>query len=213
MSEPIKIPGRVLRAMLLMAANADIRYYLNSVKVEVREDAVYLAATNGHLLGAYRLEREEEVTLRAEFIVPRALLELVQRAKTVRLSYDPDSTMISVNGDGPITSSCTAVEGKFPEWRNVFPEEVTPELADFNPQYITMFEKVAVALKGKSKRRWGGSFATITQNGNRASLVTIPHDDSFIGLLMPWRVDKKLDKSPAWVVPPVKKQAKEKEAA
>ena len=28
MSEPIKIPGRVLRAMLLMAANADIRYYL-----------------------------------------------------------------------------------------------------------------------------------------------------------------------------------------
>lgn len=206
-----------ISALLLAAAKNDVRYYLNGVLVDARQGAtgsdVTLVSTEGHILLALPVPRENvEGFEPGQWIISRDMLESVKPAKAGRYalplaveivqaeSYQDDAgrtcrPLPVVTVTGATSATGAPVDGRFPEWRRVMPVGVAsrPEVpAQFNPDYISTFGKIARLLAGKKE---AGGY--IHQAGNNSALVSCLARDA-LGILMPWRVETSYTGLPAW---------------
>lgn len=189
-----------LRAALLCAAKADIRYYLNGVLIESNGGTTRICGTNGHYLLAtdYRHGDSEDWT--GSFIMPRDVCELVCKGK-----YQTDTGFIEIESvanagnvtyqriNGVVRVMGTAigfvsVEGVFPDYTRVITpwegDDTDMKAAQFNPEYIGTFSKIA-KLFGSKK-----GFYTLWMRGDDGALVTfgsLPDNVNATGVLMPIR--------------------------
>lgn len=193
-----------LAAMVHLAADNDIRYYLNGVFVEFNDSLTRLVATQGHSLGVYQIPALKVSDLpnsgRGSLIIPRELIErLPKNAKhdsllTFNQSGDQNSLhwQVIVNGAEHEAINFSAIDGKYPEWRRVVnglaEHGTTGEAAKYSLNMLNAIEKTARAL---CRKRGKADFQTfdLYQNGLNAALVTIPslEHGEFEGLLMPMR--------------------------
>lgn len=192
----ITLPRKVLAAMLLLAAKNDIRFYINALLVEISPDDVRIVATNGHILGVYRIEEKTSVDEPVSIIIPREVVEQIRPSKSVAgviLRRHDDGTCALVDLD--MTFGFTPTAAQFPDYRRVVPEKVSGRSGHYNPEYLATFVRVAKAL-GTSK-----PLIELVQNGEKDSaIVHLPFaGDKFIGVVMPVRVDPPPLVSPAWV--------------
>lgn len=168
-----------LRAISVLAAQDDIRYYLNGVLVEASASVTRLVATNGHVMGIYdNTEQENELDDRASvsFIIPAAALALLKPAKNKLDQLVIENGTLTVVGGASV--NFTAVDGKFPDYIRVIPDKVTGETAQFNPDYIADFKKTYKLLNAKTFH--------IHHNGNSGAIVDFA-TDNFLGIMMPLR--------------------------
>lgn len=123
-----KILQRDLKALLdktayAMATN-DVRYYLNGVLLEMKDDKIYVVATDGHRLAMaemnYRSNQEA-----AQIIIPRKAI-----SELLKLLINDDESNIDVSFDenhirfkmGMITMTSKLIDGSYPTWEAVIPE-------------------------------------------------------------------------------------------
>ena len=199
----VSFPLLALKVARIFAADRDIRYYLCGICFEIEPDAVTLVSTDGHRMGAFRVDGPHEVEGRKDVIVPNELIDIVLSIKPkprIVPSIEPKA-LLHLGDDGMLDLSFEAVtvrgkplDAKYPDWRRVMPEKPTCEVAYFNPDYLASFDKAARLVMGAR------AHASLTYNGTGAAPVGIG-DKRFIGLVMPWRNNVAPD-VPAWAIAP-----------
>lgn len=212
----IQIKPETLKALLIIAAKQDIRYYLKSVFVDVNPAGlVALVATDGHRLLAVPVAADDVTdALPGEYIIPRDALESVKPIKAGRHAMPleltieqpaptPDETRpgVMVNHParftlaGATTAAGAVMDGRYPDWRRVLPTAANEVAGHYQPAYVADFGAVASLLTGKKD-----PCPVIHHNGLSGALVT-GLGDGAIGVLMPMRVDDDATKHPglpAW---------------
>jgi len=177
----VLITKNVLQAMSILASKKDVRYYLNGVYVIGTLDKVRFVATDGHILGLYQNEDylpDESFDL----IIPNEVIAKLEKNKDHVLSCEEGKWQI----DNMIF---TPIDGKFPDYQRVLPRtNMTNEVAQFNPDFIARFQKVGKLLANNA-------VPTIAHNGVGSALVDIGLPN-FVGVMMPMRTEKPLEKTP-----------------
>lgn len=106
-------------------SSEETRYYLNGIHWEMGEKGSFFVATDGHKLAAYR--NADEVKPAASMIIPRKLVRflishLSKSAITVsNMAYSCPA--VKIETDDGITIRAKTIDGTFPDWRRVIPEE------------------------------------------------------------------------------------------
>ena len=181
----IEIKSGVLNAMLNLSGKKDIRYYLNGVMIEAHENRLRLVATDGHVMGIYQDEIESNDSFR--IVIPNDIISKLDKKQTNVLSRDGDQWRIDNISFAPI-------DGQYPDYMRVLPREpLTKEMAQFNPDFITRFHKVAKGFGFKA------GLLGITHNGQNAALVDIGMPLNFVGIMMPMRSEMGMASVPAWL--------------
>ena len=178
----VTIPLNHLAAALEFSAVKDVRYYLNGVYVDPR--AGNLVATDGH--AAY-IGRPGSVTLDGDgdgFIISNAhCAEIISagkaaKAKAVTLDVVGDSITVA----GLRVAPFSVLDGGFPDWRRVYPAELSGEAASYNPEYLMRGVKAGKALGVKNPEY---NFEFI-QNGTGGAVMILAGGEAHV-VVMPFR--------------------------
>jgi DNA polymerase-3 subunit beta len=166
----MKINVNYLKAAALVTSKEETRYYLKGVAIQASGKGVFIVATDGHRLTAFR-QAETYDGAPVDIIIP---IETVNALKT-------KEETVELNGNILGNIIFTPIEGTFPDWRRIVPKELNNETAQFNLTYLGDFAKVAKAL-GK------GTPTCVNHNGYSAALISFGPDVDGFGLLMPTRL-------------------------
>jgi DNA polymerase-3 subunit beta len=184
----LTIAHDVIKALLLIAAKHDIRYYLKGVCIDVRGVDVTLVATDGSVMLAVPVEADDvEEPAIGQYIVDRAMLDAVKPMKVGRNSL-PVTLTIGEEGacsvNGVTTASGLTIDGTYPNWRRVMPVACSGEAGQYNPAYYGIWGQVRALLTGGSK-----AHPIIHQNGLAGAARVSQLGRGAIGIMMPLRVD------------------------
>lgn len=211
----IKITHETLKALLIIAAKDDIRYYLKSVCVDVTDKGTALVACDGHRLLAVPVTSDDVTdAMPGEYIIPRESIAAIKPCKAGRHTLpleltitkpeprpDPARPGVTIQEPtqftitGITTATGTVMDAKYPYWRRVLPQSASGAPGQFNAEYLGSFGDVARLLTGNKDNN-----PIIHHNGTSGALVTIP-GHAAIGVIMPWRIDADECKHPgvpAW---------------
>lgn len=126
---------RLLERTHFSMAQQDVRYYLNGLLVELRNDEIRTVGTDGHRLAFAKESIETGSSQLKQVIVPRKGVNELQRLlndtdDTIDLHLGANHIRITV-GDTQFTSKL--IEGRFPDYSKVIPVDSTVSLiADRN---------------------------------------------------------------------------------
>lgn len=114
---------RLLERTAFAMAHQDVRYYLNGLLIEVRNDRLIAVATDGHRLAKVEEHLELDVAEQMQIILPRkSVLELSRllgtEEETVLVDVSPKSFR-AITGDTGLTSK--VIDGRYPEYERVIP--------------------------------------------------------------------------------------------
>jgi DNA polymerase-3 subunit beta len=184
---------RALRATLVAVSTEETRYYLNGINLEFTPDGVVMAATDGHRMIVLRQPYGEHgaTAAHASVIVPRDLVaKLKVKHKVV------EETTLTIADDGKLlfehageSYGGSRVDGTFPDYRRVVPQDLTGEAAQYNPQYLADFAKARQELTGSKLDKDGKGSPIVRYNGGSPAIVDFAYGTGFqaIGVLMPIR--------------------------
>lgn len=183
----LQIETHKLAAAIPCASRKDIRYYLNSVYLEVAASGcLHIVSTDGHKLFIGRIdapEWTEDVKLSPwNLTIPIDVVISATKSKDKALSLKQVNNEWFSLGD----QLFKPVDGKFPDWRRVaklVEGEATP--SQFNPDYLVACNK---ALKTWDNGK-GFYQAFVHHRGDSAGALT-GNDDSAFCILMPVRQNK-----------------------
>jgi DNA polymerase-3 subunit beta len=201
---------RALRAVLVAVSSEETRYYLNGINLEFTPDGVIMAATDGHRMIVLRQPYGEHAATgaHASVIVPRDLvakLKINPRMKTL------DTTDLTIGDDGRLTFEYAGelfggsrIDGSFPDYRRIVPQNVSNEAAQYNPAYLADFAKARVELGAETTKK-GGASPVVRYNGESPAVVDFAYGTGFqaIGVIMPLRVPTTMVATPhTWASAP-----------
>lgn len=175
----ITLQQNIIAAILNFAAHKDVRFYLNAVLVERRNNRLYVVATNGHVLGLYHCDDEgpDERFLIDETDLTSALRTFGKKTQ-IEMSSADEGRKIQLS-NVVTTLMFAPVDGKFVDWSRAIPRECNGEVAQFEIDLLTRFKKAAKAL--------GEEHVYIHHNGTSGALVEIAGQPRFVGVIMPMR--------------------------
>jgi hypothetical protein len=193
------IPVDTIKALLLIAAKKDIRYYLKSVCIDVRATDSVAVVTDGHKLMAVSLEyigNRCAPFVPGQYIIPRDVLDAFKPGNRapVTVTINATARTVTLYGGGA-TVTAPLVDAQYPDWRRVVPLTCSGEVAQFNADYVGAF--------GKAHKLMGGKYSpAIVHNGNGAARVLLAGDT--VGVLMPFRENDSTPKfeNPDWLAAP-----------
>ena len=141
----------------------------------------------------------------ASVIVPRDLVaKLKVKLRTL------DETTLTIGDDGRLTFEHAGesfggarVDGTFPDYRRVVPQDLDGKPAQYNPQYLADFAKARQELTGSKLDKDGKGSPIVRYNGGSPAVVDFAYETGFqaIGVLMPIR-DRTEPTSHAWASAP-----------
>lgn len=106
----------------------DVRYYLNGMLLQVREDGLYSVSTDGHRLSMAGVRGETEVANARDVIVPRKAIAVINRVIGER---DDNATVevtdrhLRVRAGGRCLTA-KLIDGQFPDYTAVIPSVDEP---------------------------------------------------------------------------------------
>ncbi len=124
-SEQFSVPGNILKRLIektqFAMAQQDVRYYLNGMLLEIKEEKIRTVATDGHRLALSEADFDKALDL--DVILPRkAVLELsrilVDSDENVQIEISSNHAKITV---GNISFTTKLIDGKYPDYRGVLP--------------------------------------------------------------------------------------------
>jgi len=181
----IEISRDHLKAVSMFAAQGDdIRYYINSVLVEVSKAQIRLCATDGHTLAICKLDAAlGELEKPFEFLMPIDTVKTITKWESKKTASHlfqitvPDELTGEFRVEsGENVTIFRAVDGKFPDYFRVIPKTVSGETAYFNADYLAR-------IQDANKLLGHGIAPAFAYNGDSAALAVI--NDSFIAIVMP----------------------------
>ena len=165
-------------AAALCTGKEQTRPYLHGVYIQpATGGGLLLTATDGHIL--FHGHDPNGSAPRAAIIVPDKGKLPAPWAKAGTLTIDTANGVMR-HTTGGLTTGCREIDGTFPEYQRVIPQEFSGEVAQFNPALVARFGEIAGILEK-------GTLPAIRHNGLSAALVTFPRRDCF-GVMMPMRI-------------------------
>jgi len=153
------------RGLLLAAPKKDPRFYLVGVHIDFADGRA--VATDGVVLIALNLETEGT----GQVIVPRAPLESVTRGgKTtdrITITAEPNNLNLSIVRDSGLSVRAQAVEGTFPDYWRVLPDNPSGDPAQFDPEVLARAHKALQAVTNARD-------TYLAHNGEQAALLCAP---------------------------------------
>jgi hypothetical protein len=131
-----------------------------------------MVATDGHTLLATRIDKFDVPS----YIVPS---ETVKAA----LSLNKKAAMVEVTSLLFAGISYTPIDGKYPDWFQIVPTELSGEVATFDADYLARIKDAAIDM-GYSKS--GASALAIGFNGESANVISLPEVDA-LAIVLPIR--------------------------
>lgn len=206
-------PMDTLRALLTVACERDVRFYLNGVCLDTTGPEPVMVATDGCRMLVVRVPRLVSTLPAGCYVIPRAMLESVKPVKLGRGQGDAPVTLTVLapiaGADtgraelvGATTASAPLVDGRFPDWRRVVPSKLTGKPAQYNGDYLADLTTAARLLAG-AKRTDTACFPVIAHNGDStdrmgAALVSFPSTPDAFAVLVPMRTDPVPTVAPHW---------------
>ncbi len=188
----------LLKAALLFVVNEiDSRERLRCVHVYSNGPTVITESTNGHaaLIGRNTYEN-------VAFRGPGAEggLNVSINAIDVKAALDTGDgnlvPLVSIDGVWALGGhQFTPSAEEYPDLARVVPQTCSGQTAQFDPNYLSMFERAAKLLR---KRNKGTSFIHVAHNGDHAAVINLDTHSAF-GLLMP-RSNVPFMGVPSWYV-------------
>jgi hypothetical protein len=183
----VTVPMGTLKAAALFAAKNDIRTGLNGVCLEVNSTAntVRLIATNGRVLGAFRVTDGDIQGPSVTAIIPAALIASLKARNEADITVRVGDILCAVRSVS-LTCGETSVAGvtlnaRFPQWQAVLPtiddDAIAP--ASLNFEDLAVFVKAGKLLGTKAA-------PVARQQGTRGTLVLLNGVYGFVGVTMPW---------------------------
>lgn len=210
----ITLPKLALAAVAKFSAKNDIRYYLNSVCVEIGEDESRIIATNGHAIAIYRVYRGADVPCTQSVIIPIDRVNSIDKpngdgkfAASVTLSVEAPTggQRFAMFADGETTIRFPLIDAKYPPYRDLMQVgHPNGKPASFQTQYLIACRDAGKLLDGADT--FGCNFL-ISHNGEAMSLVRFADMNLVVGI-MPMRSSMDvLTNAPEWITdlpaPPV----------
>jgi DNA polymerase-3 subunit beta len=187
MQNQFTVKQSTLKAMVLLAAKKDIRYYLCGVYLEFSPSITRVIATDGHKLGLHQAGAQNWG--HGSLIIPADVITALPKTG----SYDPELTFIKCEGPGaweivglPNNGRIVfqEIDGRFPDYQRVCSFKTDGLPASYNPEYLMQFLKVQHLLGGSKK-----CTINLYQSGKSSALVTLAGVPEFYGVIMPMRTD------------------------
>ncbi|TXK60694.1 DNA polymerase III subunit beta [Alkalisalibacterium limincola] len=132
--ERIRVPEAGMKELIERTAFAmaqqDVRYYLNGLLLDLREDALRCVATDGHRLALCELDLEAGAQTRKQIILPRkGVLELQRllEAGDRTLELEVGRNHLRVRHED-VTFTSKLIDGRFPDYDAVIPIGADKEL-------------------------------------------------------------------------------------
>lgn len=194
---PIKtlINTAALEAVSLFASKDSDRFELFFVFCDVLPDETRLVSSNGEAMSVYRLPQKNKKT--GQFLIPVDLVKMLKVQKLASCDLSIEGNILQVfrsysnDGDHPVCSlSSEGNFGVFPKYLKLFPQEISWEQAEYNPEMMLKFAKAAKIMTPKKFRGSEEEFHSLCelcQNGEKPALVRAVHDANFTGVIMPYK--------------------------
>lgn len=175
----VKMTVRQVRAILKVAANKDVRFYLNGIHLDAETNSV--VATNGHMLV---VARPYNCTIGKSAIIPRDALERASKG-----AKPDDEILITdkievVRGEEAISIvPFTPIDDRYPEVTKVIPRQLSGGVAQINIEYLDALQTVLQSFSPNNR-----GMAEVHHNGaTNAALVTLSSVQNAFGVVMPFR--------------------------
>lgn len=200
----ITISSNVFAAAALFRDINGIRYYLNSLYLETGANGARLVGCDGHQLAVARIEGwypESSIILPASLVAAvkpktKAPQDVVLQFKEGHQQFEDQENAKGVFAPrditltvGEIATTAKELDGKFPDYRRVVPNETDGATAQFDPRLINRIDK-ACSILGYP------SFVGIAYNGDSSGLSVI--NEGFVVVTMPFKTDPSKT-SPSWL--------------
>ena len=165
-SEAVAVPQATLVRLLekthFSMAQQDVRYYLNGLLIETSKKHLRAVATDGHRLALCEVELDGGAASERQVIVPRKGVMELQRLLSGEggVELELGSNHIRVQLDG-IRFTSKLIDGRFPEYERVIPEEADNELSADREQFKAALQRTAIL----SNEKYRGIRLIIRDNG------------------------------------------------
>ncbi|MGU4696756.1 DNA polymerase III subunit beta [Burkholderia cepacia] len=178
-----------LKAAQFLAAENDLRSYFNGVYLEATPFETRLVGCDGMKIGVVRHAVENDISADTALIVPNDIIDKARVTKrdmlsAARVEIENGQYTLCVDVAG-LRLPFAPVDGRFPEYRRVFPKTTSGEPGQFDPQLLVAFAKAGKTLLHKSNN----PVPRLAYNGDNAR-VTFDNYDEFVGVIMGWRAPK-----------------------
>ena len=176
---------KALRAMLPLAGDRDVRFYLNGVMVEVHQTQTRYVAMAGAVLGLYSEPRENDTSETIQIIVPRDVVKQLKPNKNRMfgsLVLNEDGTARILNPASEQDIGFKPIDGVFPDYQRVVPKEVDGTAGNYDVELLYRFVEVNKLLGAI----YPGAI-DLQQNGTTAAALVRLTDSNFTGVVMPYR--------------------------
>ena len=176
----------VIRALLPLAADKDIRHYLNGVYIDFQATRTVYVATNGHMLGIYTDDTVTNEDVH-NTVIPRDVVKALKpkhaklRMGTLHVNPDTREARILNPANGQ-DFGFKPIEGRYPDYQRVVPAKTSGIAANYNAEYLYAFAQVNKMLGASSP-----GLVVLQQNGDGGAIVKLLRDQ-FIGVIMPMRM-------------------------
>ena len=175
----------VIRALLPLAADKDIRQYLNGVYIDFQATRTIYVATQGHMLGIYTDDTVTNEDVH-NVIIPRDVVKALKPKHALRmgtLHVNPDTREARIlNPANGQDFGFNPIEGQYPDCQRVVPAKTSGVAANYNAEYLYAFAQVNKMLGASSP-----GLVVLQQNGDGGAIVKLCRDQ-FIGVIMPIRI-------------------------
>lgn len=190
--QTVTVTTQAVKAATLFAATKDVRYYLNGVYLEARDGKIFMVATDGGAMFVNRVTLPQDAPI-FDFgvIVPIETIKMFAKTKSevIKVTIDGDTVTLS---DGAISTTAKAVDGRYPDWRRVLPEEAgSPD----NPGHYNIDYLTACVKAGKLYGRKGYNCVPVSTGKEKAGVLWF--DDNSLAIVMPLRMGEKSLPAPA----------------
>lgn len=185
---------RYLKACSLCASTETTRYYLNGVALQFDGATLVSVSTDGHRLVAFKIDYMADKGVNPfSIIIPKSVIDSIKLVKgvfTCTLENESFKYCLKYND---LKIYFTPIDGIFPAWQRVSPNETSGKVSQFNPKYLLDFEKI-VNLWAKSGQ------IHVSHNGDGPALINFSGlEVEGYGVLMPRRgMDNPETKAPSW---------------
>ena len=155
----LSLPERTLLALLSRVRYAssknDMRYYLMGVLLDVREDRIIAAATDGHRMAVAEEELATGMAEPRQLILPNKGVDelanvLADRDEAVTLNLADNSLRLDLSGNRSGFQTIL-VDGKYPEYQAVIPTDRNASAAVGREALIAATERLAAVSDTKMK--------------------------------------------------------------
>ncbi|MCW3657887.1 hypothetical protein K6L27_06900 [Burkholderia cenocepacia] len=187
-----------LKAAQILAAQQDVRFYLNGVFIEATPFETRLVATDGYKIGVIRYAVENDVAAgtTAEVIIPHDAIDKLKAAKrdmmsAVRLEVEDRQCALCVDSMGA-RIQFVAVDGRFPAYRLAFPQSTSGVPGQYRADLLMDFAKAGKVLLQKSRL----DMPRLDYNDTNARVSFDDYDD-FAGVIAKWDIPKASKSRPA----------------